>query len=148
MQFLFFWMLAPVDASITEKDWGNYLNYMGWVAIAIVFAAVALIGGAYSYAARRRRIHTASDLFRGYGCRWWVLLAVPAGIGAGIAAWLSFPVYCGETATGVGLPTVSIGGVTVLLSLVIGYAIILLPGVTPRAFKYRPRELPFSPKTT
>lgn len=147
MQLLFFWMLAPVDASITETDWANYLTYMAWITIAIVLGAAVLIGGAYAFSARRKRIRAAADLFQTYRCTWWLLLAIPAGIGAALTAWLAFAGYCGDAATGAGLPAVSIGGETTFLSFAIGYAIILVPGVTPRAFKYRPRELFLGPKT-
>jgi hypothetical protein len=79
---------------------------------------------------------------------WWLFLSLPAAVGAGIVAALNFAKYCGGEATGVVPASISIGVETLLLCFILGYLIILLPGVTPPAFKYRPREWIFHPKVT
>ena len=139
MQYMFFWMLSPFDPSVTQTDWDNYLNYMAWTEIFVLLIAVASIVGLYAYSARRRRIHGPEDLFRPFRCMWWLLLCVPAGVVAAVVALLKFPVFCGEEATGVAPAAISIGLETTLLCLIIGYLIILFPGVTPPILKYRPR---------
>jgi hypothetical protein len=77
---------------------------------------------------------------------WWLLLSVPAGVGAGVVAALTFSEYCGDEAAGAVPASVSIGLETVVLCFVLGYLLIFVPGVTPPSFKYRPREWLFQSK--
>ena len=148
MQFIFFWMLSPFDSSVSQTDWDTYLDFMAWITILIVLVTIAAIVGLYSFSARRRRIRTPKDLFQTYRCMWWLLLSIPAAVGAGIAAALNFAKYCGEEATGAVPASISIGVESFLLCFILGYVIILIPGITPPAFKYRPREWIFHPKVT
>jgi hypothetical protein len=146
--FMFFWMLSPFDPSVTQTDWDNYLNYMAWTTILIMLIGVGSIVGMYAHSARRRKIHTPDDLFRPYRCMWWLLLSVPAGLGAAVLALVKFSVFCGEDAAGVAPAAISIGLETAFLCFVIGYLLILTPGVTPPVFKYRPRGWLFGPRRT
>ncbi len=148
MQFIFFWMLSPFDSSVSQTEWDTYVDFMAWITILIVLVSVAAIIGLYAFSARRRRIRTPADLFRTYRCMWWLFLSIPAAVGAGIVAALNFVKYCGEEATGVVPASISIGVETFLLCFVLGYLIILIPGITPPAFKYRPKEWIFHPKVT
>ncbi|MCL5097180.1 MAG: hypothetical protein M1608_06590 [Candidatus Omnitrophica bacterium] len=148
MQIMFFWMLSPYDSAVSQTDWDTYLNFMAWVTVLVVLVTVAAIVGLYALSARRRRIRTPADLFRSYGCMWWTLLSIPAGIAGGIVAALNFASYCGEEATGTVPASISIGVETFLLCFVLGYLIILIPGITPPAFKYRPKEWIFHRKVT
>jgi hypothetical protein len=67
MQLMFFWMLSPLDSSVAQTDWDNYLSYMAWTTILIILVGLAAILGLYSYSARHHRIHSPADLFRPYG---------------------------------------------------------------------------------
>ena len=148
MQFLFFWMLSPYDSAVSQTDWDTYLNFMAWITILIVLVTVADVVGLYAYSARRRKIRAPADLFRTYRCMWWLLLSIPAAIGAGVTAALNFSRYCGDDASGTVPASISIGVETFLVSFILGYLIILIPGITPAIFKYRPKEWIFHPKST
>ena len=148
MEYMFFWMLSPFDPAVSQTEWDNYLNYMAWITILIVVVTVVDIAALYAYSARKRRIRTPADLFAPYTCMRWLWLSIPAAIGGGVTAFLNFATYCGEEATGVVPASISMGVETFLLCFVFGYLIILIPGITPPAFKYRPREWIFRPKAT
>src|ERR1017187_1508759 len=148
MQFIFFWMLSPFDSSVSQTDWDTYLDFMAGIMFLIVLVTIAAIVGLYAYSARRRRIRIPADLFQPYRCMRWIWLSIPAAVGAGVVAALNFAKYCGEEATGVVPASISIGVETFLLCFIVGYVIILIPGIgiTPPAFKYRPKEWIFPPK--
>jgi len=146
MQFIFFWMLSPYDPSVSQSDWDNYLNLTAWITVLIALVTVAAVTGLYAYSARQRKIRIPADLFQPYRCMWWLFLSIPAAIGAGITAALNFSQYCGDDATGVIPASISVGLETFVLCFLVGYAIILIPAITPSAFKYRPREWLFQRK--
>jgi hypothetical protein len=153
VDIIFFWIVMPEPNDhyrVLVKDWDRYISDMAWVTLAIILIAAGITVGLYSYSARRRRIHTPSDLFRPYHCMWWVLLSLPAGIAAAVEAGLTFPPSTPEAIRNSIAQTpgwqealgtsIGIGVETALLCFVFAALLILIPGITPPAFKYRPQE--------
>jgi hypothetical protein len=155
VDIIFFWIPMPIANNyyqILVGDWERYLQDRALVTLVVVLIAVLVVVGLYTYSARQRRIHSSVDLFRPYNCMWWLLLSIPAGVAAAIEAALTFPP---STPTQEAIEktiqqtarwqealgtSIGIGLETSLLCLVFAALLILIPGITPPAFKYRPQE--------
>lgn len=155
MDIIFFWISMPDPTDyyrILGKDWDKYISDMASVTLVIILIAALIIVGLYAYFARQRRIQSPMDLFRPYNCMWWLLLSFPAGVGAAIEAGLAFPAsnptqyaidnnIAQTSRFQEALGTcIKMGLETTLLCFVIAALLILIPGITPPAFKYRPHE--------
>jgi len=149
---IFFWIPMPPPPSgyiLQTKDWDTYLDKVALATVVILLITVLSIVGLYAYFARRRRILSPANLFQPYDCMLWLLLSLPAGFIAGIIAGLTdLPLtplsdsVQARVCTGMELiPTaIQIGLATALPCFVVAALLILIPGITPPAFKYRPQE--------
>lgn len=155
MDIILFWISMPACSDhycILVKDWEKYISDMAFATLVIILIATLIVVSLYAYSARQRRIHSPADLFRPYNCMWWLLFSIAAGVGAAIEAALAFPasaptpeavekVIEQTTRWQESLGTsIGIGLESAFLSFVFAALIILIPGITPKAFKYRPHE--------
>ena len=136
---VFFWMTeSPDPCQIVTQTWNAFLDSMAAASVGVIVVITLLIVILYAGSAKRRRIHTPDDLFAAYTPMYWLLLAVVAAVVAGCTcAWqyhdLLPPESGGQIST-----SISIGVWTGLWTFVLGYLAILIPGITPAKFRYRP----------
>jgi hypothetical protein len=128
--------LAPDQVGVIK--WEAYLSTLAGVFVAIVLLTILLIGVAYAFAARRRRIHTPADLFEPYLPMGMLSLSLVGMTAMGIAAYVLYQSMIGDGIPGAFQAAMYAGSEALLLSLVGGYLAMLIPGVTPAKYKYRP----------
>lgn len=145
---LLFWLWEQPDQNarnMTYTDWNAFLDSMaGLLAVSvIVTVAIAVIG--YAVHARKLRITYADHYFASFTpLRWPLLLALTP---AALVLWR----FVVEYKTLFPLTAVSPLGAALqagvwagLLSFLLARLLVMLPGITPRKFRYRPLR-PFVP---
>lgn len=138
MDKFFFWLSDnPPTPDIPLDKWTEYLSDLAVAAILFIAAIVAVTVVMYWRRAAYLRIHKPVDLFAPYTPMRWLFLAfvVLFGVG-GLAAWR----YKDVLGSDVGMPAVAleIGVWSCLLAFAVSYLVILIPGITPAKFRYRP----------
>jgi cytochrome bd-type quinol oxidase subunit 2 len=139
MGTMFFWMQNSPDAvHITQQKWTEMLDSMASLCIIAVIAAVILIVVFYAGSAKSKKIHKPEDIFAPYTPMYWLWLAAVAGLVVGCyCAWQYHDVFPAE-AEGQASTSLCLAGWTALWAFILGYGLILLPGITPPKFRYRP----------
>ena len=134
-----FWMRNPTHQDMDYANWVSFREVVAWWVVVVWGVATAIIVGLYILWARSRKIRTPSSLFLPYAPLQTLWLAI-------IPAVVLFFVCRGLHDEIVGLswhalamgPAVKCalwGGFLVLVS---SYAFMLMPGVTPAIYRYRP----------
>jgi hypothetical protein len=136
MDNFFFWLVDNPPGGVKTGPWEDYLSTMAVYAIlfiALVGAAVVLL---YVISANRRKIHRPDDCFAPYTpMRWlWLELLVFAGV-ATLAYFNYEDLKSSEAQINISM---ELAGYTFLLGLILTYFVILIPGITPLKFRYRP----------
>jgi len=136
---IFFWLTNPVDpTNILFEKWTSFLDFLGATFVLIVLAMVVIITLIYSSAAAARKIYKPADVFLPYTpMNWLWLSAVAALMAGGICAW-RYADYLGPKANGVVTVSLWVGVWTGLWVLLLSYLLMMLPGITPSKFRYRP----------
>ncbi len=137
-EFLLFWMDNPPDPDIEFLRWQGFREVMANWVLGAVLVATAIILCCYIIHVSRRMIRTASDLFAAYTPMYWLCLAILPGI-------VVFAIYARDySKIFSGSPISYMSGAVVValwttfLTLFVAYLLMLLPGVTPAKFRYRP----------
>lgn len=138
MSRIFFWMQVPPDGNILGENWDQYLNTMAAIYLLVVLLAVVATVLIYRAAAASKKIHVPDDVFAPYTPIYWLCLSVPAGIAMAIICVWTYGKTFGEQAGGMEYTAATLGWWTFLTCLVLGYLGILIPGITPAKFRYRP----------
>ncbi|MEK7752161.1 MAG: hypothetical protein AAB654_09620 [Acidobacteriota bacterium] len=138
MNRIFFWMHDPPDGNILGEDWEQYLNSMAASYILVVLLAVLATVLIYRAAAARKKIHAPPDVFAPYTPIYWLCLSVPAGIVMAMICIWTYGEKFGDQAGGLTYTATTLALWTFLGCLLLGYLGILIPGITPPKFRYRP----------
>ncbi|MGZ5441226.1 MAG: hypothetical protein ACXW5U_08135 [Thermoanaerobaculia bacterium] len=139
---LLFWLSRPPDTDperMTYTMWNNFLDLIAGLMVIIILLIVVTAVAGYATHARRMRIVHPNDYFRTYTpLRWPALLALLPAI---ILFWRYIAEYKrlfpGTLVSPIG-GAVSVAAASWLLSWTISRLIVMLPGITPRQFRYRP----------
>jgi len=137
MDNFFFWLVDNPPSNVTNGPWEEYLNAMALYAVVLIGATAAAVALLYWISANRRKIHRPEDCFAPYTpIQWlWLELVVFAGVG-GLAA-LYYADYLKNTEAMINV-VLELAGWSFFVGLVITYGLILIPGITPAKFRYRP----------
>lgn len=138
MGWLMFWRQGAPDEEIPLMLWRSFMEAMvGLLLIGILVGAVVIVAG-YAWHTRALKIRRPQDLFVSFiPMRWLAFALVPA-----VFVWYRYWV---DFTTAFPLARISwVGGAVELAIIcavgagVLGYALMLAPGVTPPRFRYRP----------
>jgi len=135
---IFFWMQNPPDGNILGVKWAEYLDSMAVSYILVVLLTVGAMVVIYRAAAAAKQIHVPDDVFAPYTPIYWLCLSAPASIVVAIICVWTYGEAFGERASGLTSTAASLGFWTFLTTVLLGYVGILIPGITPRKFRYRP----------
>lgn len=143
MRSLLFWLRIPPDPEVPVLIWRSFLDTVaGWM-VASVFVGVVMIGGAYAWHARARKIRRPSDVFASYTPLRWLFAAVAPAVLVAVVYWLEFRQrFPDARAPEVG-DAVGAGLVSGLVTLVLGYVAMCTSVLTPRKYRYRPLAVIF-----
>ena len=136
---MFFWMTeAPDQANIVAQTWSGFLDSMAVLSLGIVAGFTLLIVLGYVGSVKGRKVRTPNDLFSAYTPMYWLLLALLGGIAAAcVCAWRYHDLLPPESA-GQFSTSAYVGLWTAAWAFLLGYLIVLIPGITPPKFRYRP----------
>ncbi len=137
-------MNHPPDPDIEFLHWQAFRKMMANWVLGAVLIAIAVILCCYSIHAARRKIRTASDLFAAYTPMYWLWLAVLPGVAVFLAYRHEYPKIFAESPISYLSGAVVVGLLTTFLTFLVSYLLMLIPGVTPAKFRYRPYGLFFS----
>ena len=147
MDNFFFWLAGNPPDKVTNEAWESFLNAMALYAvilIAIVGAAIVLL---YWISANRRKIHRPEDCFAPYTPMQWLWLEfIVFFVVGGVAAWLWSSDDSLKNSDAMINVALAMAGWSFLAGLVITYGIILIPGITPNKFRYRPLRFLYAGK--
>jgi len=136
MGSIFWWMSAP--GQIADEDWQRFLDSYSSVFVLVLLLTIGLVIWAYRFSARRRKIHSESDVFRSYTPMRAIWLVF---FGAAIAAMAAVVQYHVMLQTWDGLISFAMLMflLTALVCSLISYlSIIFIGPLTPSRFRYRP----------
>ena len=145
-EFLLFWMDNPPDPDIEFLRWQAFREVMANWVLGAVLVATAIILLCYFIHASRRKIRSASDLFAAYTPMYWLWLAVLPGIVVFLIYWLDYSKIFHDSPISYMSGAVVVSLWTTFLTLVVSYLLMLMPGVTPAKFRYRPYWLLYRSK--
>lgn len=139
---LLFWLSRPPDTDperMSATMWNNFLDHIAGLMLILVLLVAAIAVAGYLTHARRMRIVHPKDYFRAYTpLRWPPLMAL---LPAAILFWryiVDFNrMFPGTPVSPIG-GAVSVTAASWLLTWLIGRVIVMLPGITPPKFRYRP----------
>jgi hypothetical protein len=142
LRSLLFWLSRPPDTDperMTYTMWNNFLDLIAGLMTISVLLIVAITIAGYVVHARRLRIVHPKDYFRTYTpLRWPPLMAL---LPAAILLWRYMAEFKRFFPTTVVSPiggAVSVAAASWLLTWLLSRAFVMLPGITPRKFRYRP----------
>ena len=139
MGMLLFWQWSPPDPDMAVTLWRTFLDDMaGWL-VGCVALGVVLISVCYSVHARRKPIRQADDVFASYTPMAWLAVAVVPAAVLFVAYWSEFDRLFSQTRVSWVGGAVALAVAGGLATLVLSYAAMWLPLITPRKFRYRPR---------
>lgn len=142
MGSMFFWRQNPPGTGqISVEKWTQFLDSMASISLLIIAVTVLIIVAGYSYSAANRKVRQPEDVFATYTPMFWLFVALLAALAAGGICWWQYGDALGENAPGVEAFAFEIALWTGLWSFLLAYAVMLVPGVTPQKFRYRPRWL-------
>lgn len=140
-QLVLFWLAEQPDpdgARMAYSAWTAFVDSIaGWLLTAVAIT-VATILVAYIVHARRRRVHTPNDLFTSFTPMKWLFLSVVPALIVGYRFDTLFTTTFPLTVFSPTLSALEVGVWTGFLTFVLGHLCILLPGVTPSRYRYRP----------
>jgi|GEM_PF-1208141 len=140
-EILLFWLTEQPDpdgSRMSYSAWKAFIDSMsGWL-LAAVLLGTATIVMAYAIHARSRRIHAPQDLFASFVPLNWLFLSVIPAIVLGYRYYSLFETTFPLTAFRPTLTALEVAAWTCLLTFVLSHLIVMLPGITPSRYRYRP----------
>jgi hypothetical protein len=136
---MFFWMQNPPDTvNILGERWSEYLDTMASACLFVVIVFVVLTLLLYSSSAARKKIRLPADVFAPYTPIYWLCLSIPAGILMAVICVWTFADMLGDKAGGIAHTAATLALWAFVWTLLLSYLGILIPGITPPKFRYRP----------
>jgi hypothetical protein len=138
---LFFWMWdRPADAArITATRWNEFLDFCGMFSAGTIVVATIVIFLLYARSAKGLKLHTHEPLFARYSPLTWLWLAPLSALFAAAGCAWGYHDLVPADSDGVLVTTFEVFLATAVCATAAGYLIVLIPGITPGKFKYRPR---------
>lgn len=133
-----FWMIYPRDPNIDYAVWAGFCDAMAsWVMMGSVLTTGVIVG-LYIWSARRKKIRTPQDLFAPYTPMYWLgLVLVPA-----VVVFIVYAIEYRSLFSGAAISymagAVPVGVETGILTFLLSYPLMWIPGITPAKYRYRP----------
>lgn len=131
-------LLPHADPDIPFERWAPFTDAALLQTCALIGVFAALIALCYALHARRLKIRRPQDVFRPFAPLRWLLLSLAPGALAAGSFYRQFT-WQFPSSPASPLPTsLRLFVFAAGLSLLLGYALLCLPGITPAKFRYRP----------
>lgn len=146
MPNLFGWIGNPAPLSIDYPTWVAFQLTLTSLVVGLTLSGVGIILLAYVIAAKRRRIVAPGDVFLPYRPLGALMVAPVMGLAVAILCFAQLnPIVDSITKAAISAEAFA---VTTILSAVIAYVlIVLMKGLTPARFRYRPAWYLYRSKT-
>jgi hypothetical protein len=147
MPNLFGWIGNPAPLSIDYPTWVAFQLTLTSLVAGLTLSGAGITLLVYVIAARRRRIVAPGDVFLPYRPLWALMVAPVMGVTVAILCFAQLNPIVDSITSKAGISAEAFA-VTTILSAVIAYVlIVLMPGLTPARFRYRPAWYLYRSKT-